>query len=923
MSGLYLVDAMALAYRSFYALLRTDMRAPDGRPTTAVHGFAQALLRVAESRAPSHMAIARDLQGPTFRHEIYPQYKAQRQPMPDDLRTQIPMVQEMAEACGLPVVSLPGYEADDVMATYCRLASEQGIPVFLMTRDKDLMALVDDRVRLFDPGRGSDRPEEIDPAWVRAKFGVDPGQIRDYLALVGDASDNVPGVPRVGEKTAVDLLSHYPDIESVYAHLEEIGQGKKALRKNLEDGRELMELSRTLVTLRVDLEPPLPLSALEFHGMDYPRLRRFLLDLGMRSLASQIDKITGTSAPTLRAAPPSPSAPERSDTIGLDLFDAVSDEPAPSALTTEIRTASSEAELAEIRSALQGVPRAALFAYADSRQALLGLSLSWTSGEAVHIPIGEGAGKLSVATVASALNGLWQAPERTWIANDSKALRRLLDAAGIHLAGVVEDVQIAAYLLSPGDRMGLERIAHARAGRILRTWEELLGSGRAKRVAEAVPLDEIGTWAGEGAQALVASWPVLEASLEEHDLARLYRDVERPLAEVLRRMEDHGIGLDRELFAALSSQMTAQIGELETRAVAAAGREFNVSSPKQLAEILFEHLQLKVGKKTGTGLRSTDSDTLEALRGEHELPGIVLEHRELSKLLGTYVDPLPLLADAHGRVHTRFQQTVAATGRLSSVDPNLQNIPVRGETGRKLRQGFVASGGRVLVSADYSQIELRLLAHLSGDEALREVYLAGEDVHARTASIVHGITPESVTADQRRSAKVVNFGVVYGMGPHALAQQTDLSYAQAKKFIEGYFSAYPRVKPYMDGILEQARSRGWVETILGRKRWIREINDHNRVFRERAEREAVNTPIQGSAADLAKLAMLSVDSEIRAGNLRADLLLQVHDELVLECDERDAPDVAAQVKRLMEGAMSLSVPLSVETGIGRSWGDAH
>ena len=912
MSGLYLVDAMALAYRSFFALLRTNMRAPDGRPTSAVFGFAQALLRVVESRGPSHMAIARDLSGPTFRHVLYPAYKAQRQPMPDDLRVQIPMVEELAAACGLPMVSLPEFEADDVMATYARLAKEAGLPVYLMTRDKDLMALVGDGIRLFDPGRGTERPEEIDPAWVKAKFGVEPSQVRDYLALVGDASDNVPGVPKVGEKTAAELLSRYPDIESIYAHLEEIGQTKKAVRRNLEEGRHLMELSRTLVTLRDDLDLP-PLGDLEFRGLDLPNVKRFLTDLGMRTLVSAADKLAGSAGPK----------PIHPDVSGLGLFESAPAEPS-NATAVNLQTISDNEDLAFLAGILRAVDPVALVPVPGSSKDLIGIGLSWGEGIGRYLPIGDEEGRLSPAAVLDALGGLWSDPGRTWIAFDGKALRRSMERMGWRLQGVVEEVQIAAYLLAPGERhLELERIAHFRAGRVLRRWEDLLGSARARRDPESVPTEEMCGWAAAAAEALVPAWKALREGLGKQDLSKLYAEVERPLSEVLRRMEDHGIALDRDLFAQLSSEMTRQIAELEAKASEAAGVEFNVGSPRQLGEILFDRLGLKAGRKTETGQRSTDSDTLENLRDQHPLPGIVLEHRELAKLLGTYVDPLPPMADANGRVHTLFQQTVAATGRLSSVDPNLQNIPVRGEIGRQLRKGFVAGRGKVLVSADYSQIELRLLAHLSGDAALRAVYDAGEDIHARTASVVHGVEPKSVTSDQRRAAKVVNFGVVYGMGPHALAAQTELSYADAKKFIEGYFSAYPGVKPYMEGILEGARTNGYVETILGRKRWIREINEKNRVFKERAEREAVNTTIQGSAADLVKLAMLAVDREIRSGRLDAALLLQVHDELVLECPVGSATGVAAQVKELMETAMTLSVPLSVETGIGENWGTAH
>lgn len=909
MSGLYLVDAMALAYRSFFALMRTGMRSPDGRPTTAVHGFAQALLRVVETRSPTHMAIARDLPGPTFRHDDYPLYKAQRQPMPDDLRAQIPLVEELAASCGLPLVSKERHEADDVMATYTRLAKAEGIPVFLMTRDKDLMQLVGDGVRLYDPGRGSERPEEIDSDWVRAKFGVGPAQVRDWLALVGDASDNVPGVPKVGEKTATELLLQYPDIETIYANLDTIGEKKKAVRKNLEEGRESMRLSRHLVTLVDNLDLP-SVSSLEFKGLDIPRMRQFMSDLGMRTLVAQLDKLAG-------GAPARASHP---DTQGLDLFSQAGEDPAVAAPEAKpaanLQILSDESDVSFCTGILRSVEKVALAPWLSETGALLGMGLSWSEGIGRFLPTPDG-------VLPDALRSLLSDTSRRWIAHDSKLLRRTLGAHGLEVAGVVEDVQLAAYLMAPGDRaLAMERIAQARATRVLRSREDILGGARNRRKAADIPQEELCAHAAGAAEAMFISWEKLFALLAKESLDGIYRDLELPLSAILRRMEDQGICLDKDLFASLSQELTTTIADLEKRCQELAGKEFNVGSPRQLAEILFDHLGLKAGRKTETGQRSTDSDTLEALKAEHALPGLVLEHREVTKLLGTYVEPLPLLADSQDRVHTTFHQTVAATGRLSSMDPNLQNIPIRGELGRRIRGGFVASPGHVLISADYSQIELRLLAHLSGDDVLREVYRAGEDVHARTAARVHGVAPADVTADQRRAAKVVNFGVVYGMGPHALAQQTGLPYAEAKRFIEGYFAAYPRVKPYMEEVLEAARCDGYVSTLLGRKRWIREINDNNRVFRERAEREAVNTPVQGSAADLVKLAMLAVDASIREG-LPARQLLQVHDELVLECPTESAQAVAAEVKRRMEGAMELSIPLVVETGIGPNWGAAH
>ena len=953
MSGLYLVDAMALAYRSFFALMRTGMRAPDGTPTAAIYGFAQAVLRVVETRKPTHMAIVRDLPGPTFRHLMYPAYKAQRSPMPDDLRAQIPLVEKLAESFGLPILSRETFEADDLMATYARLARAEGMEVYLMTRDKDLMALVDDGTRLFDPGRGGERPELIDAAWVEGKMGVPPRQVRDFLALVGDASDNVPGVPKVGEKTAADLLRQYPDIEAIYANLEEIGLKKKALRANLEAGRESMELSRILVTLREDVDPPLPLGSLAFTGLDYAGVRQFLTDLGIRALLPTVEKLAGfpresarqeAFAPSFAPGPgavwvppsgdlfsaaddPAPSAPAAagSESAGLPLFSA---EAKSAGWATNHQPVESLDDLRFLVSMARGAERLAvvpLLSRDNVREAkLLGLSLAWNEGLARHVPLGLSQGALPLAEVSAILKPILDDADLAWVAWDAKSLRTLLAAHGLDPKGVVDDGQLVAYLLAPGERhLSIERQAESRLGLRAGTLESLAGAGRSAKPLADLALESVSGYGCERADLVWRLWPVLRAKLAEVGLESLYTDLEKPLQETLRSMEEAGITLDLPLFATLSQTMGEQLVVLEAKAQEAAGKPFNVASPKQLADILFDHLGLKSTSKTSTGQRSTDSDTLEALKDAHVLPGIVLEYRELAKLKGTYVDPLPQLVDSQGRVHTRFQQTIAATGRLSSIDPNLQNIPIRGETGRQLREGFVAAPGHLLISADYSQIELRLLAHLSGDANLREVYERGQDIHARTAAQVAGVAPEAVTPDQRRAAKVVNFGVMYGMGPHALSQQIGVPFAEAKTFIDGFFAAYPMVQPWMDGVLEGARRDGFVTTILGRKRWIRDINDRNRPIRERAEREAVNTPVQGSAADLIKLAMLEVDRVIAAEALPCRPLLQVHDELVLEVREDAAEAVAKRVREAMEGAMTLSVPLVAETGIGRTWGSAH
>jgi len=915
MKGLYLVDAMALAYRSFFALMSARLRGPQGEPTSAVYGFAQALLRVADTRDPSHFAVVRDLKGPTFRHEMYPAYKAQRQPMPDDLVAQLPLLEELVAACGLPLLSKERHEADDVMATYAVMAKAQGLPVFLMTRDKDLMQLVGDGVCLYDPGRGSERPEEIGPDWVKGKLGVRPDQVRDYLTLVGDASDNIPGVSKVGPKTAVDLLTEFDTLDSIYANLDKVA--KKSVRGYLEAGQESAALSRRLVSLVTDLEVP-PFADLEYNGLNLEGIEAFLVAHGIKALLPAVYKLKGdgSTAPVM---------------VGLgvgkafDLFGGGDPEamPAPAPARPKVAAPNmqpvvDESDLEAVCVQVRSCKRLAVWPL-RGKDGLVGLGLAVAPGIVRYVPL-EGGVPFERLT-----EELWPRlqEKESVVLWGAKAQKRRLSLDGIRLSLACDDAELAAYLLAPGERNNtLEHLAET-LGIGLPDESTVLGTGKTRRDPSQLSQNEALSFAGMRADALLRVWNSLSERLDTEDLAGLYRELELPLSRVLGGMEETGIALDIPLFQGLSEELGGELARLEARSHEVAGHEFNLSSPKQLGTILFEELSLPHGKKTSTGAWSTDADVLEELAKVHELPRLVLEHRELAKLKGTYTDVLPTLCDELDRVHTTFDQTVAATGRLSSIDPNLQNIPIRGEIGRRIRHGFVASPGHLLLAADYSQIELRLLAHLSKDPALCAVYREGRDIHAQTASLVHGVAPEDVTADQRRFAKVVNFGVVYGMGAHALAGQLGIPNAQAKSFIEGYFDAYPRVKPWMEEVLEEARKTGFVKTILGRRRWVRGLNDRNRAFRESSERMAVNTPVQGSAADLVKLAMLRVDARIRESGSSARLLLQVHDELVLEVPEGEVEVVAAEVKRIMEGALSLDVPLVVEVGRARDWGSAH
>jgi len=912
MSGLYLVDAMALAYRSFFALMTARLRGPSGEPLSAVYGFAQALLRVADTRQPSHFAVVRDLKGPTFRHDLYDAYKAQRQPMPDDLVAQLPLLEELVAACGLPLLSKERYEADDLMATYAVMAKKIGLPVFLMTRDKDLMQMVGDGVCLYDPGRGQERPEEIGPEWVMGKLGVKPEQVRDYLTLVGDASDNIPGVPKVGPKTAVELLTEFGSMDNVYANLDKVA--RKAVRANLEAGRASAELSRTLVTLATELEVP-PFETLEYKCLDLDAIEAFLVAHGIKVLLPQVYKLRGGGATV-------PVAVGLGVGKAFDLFGSEMEEPVaapvPKVAVPNLQPVEDIGDLEALGAQMRSCKQLALWPVTGSK-GIVGFGVAIAPGIARYLPL---SGVLAAQELERHFWPVLREKEGL-VVWGAKALRKQLAVVGQTLTNAAQDAELAAYLLAPGERTNtLERLVLP-MGIAVPDDALVLGSGRSRKDASDLAPSDLLNFAGIRADALLRLWNAQQELLARHELTGIYRDLELPLSLLLGRMEAHGIALDVPLFQELSRELGQNLSELELKAHGLAGHEFNLASPKQLGVVLFDELKLAHGRKTATGAWSTDGDVLEELAKVHELPKTVLEHRELAKLKGTYTDVLPTLCDGQGRIHTTFDQTVAATGRLSSIDPNLQNIPVRGEIGRRIRHGFVAAPGHVLLAADYSQIELRLLAELSGDEHLRQVYRENRDIHAQTASRIHGVLPEEVTSDQRRFAKVVNFGVVYGMGPHALSGQLGIPNAQAKAFIEGYFEAYPRVKPWMEELLEEARRTEFVKTLLGRKRWVRGLNDRNRAFRESSERMAINTPVQGSAADLVKKAMLEVQAWIDASGSGAKLLLQVHDELVLEVPESEAAEVAAEVKRLMEGTMTLSVPLLVEVGQARDWGSAH
>lgn len=958
MPRLFVLDAMNLAYRAYYALIRRPLVNTRGENTSALYGFASMTLKIRREEDPDHWALAWDGPGPTFREERFPDYKATRKPMPPDLLAQIPAIEDFAQAIGLPVLEIPGVEADDVMGSLAACAAREGWEVTLVTSDKDLFQLVNDRVSILCPTGKGEEYARVGREGVKERWGVVPEQLRDVLALMGDTSDNIPGVPGVGQKTAVDLIAAFGSLEALYDRLAEVK--RDALRAKLAAHRSLAFLSRDLLTVRVDLDLPVRLDQLRRGAIragelaalgerwEIQRFRQVARDLGVEEDAAG-ERAHGRARPaapaTAPGAPPSgsrpeapaaaepapvaaarelpraprpappPAAPPAAPQGSLDLF-APEEDAACAGLEARLRAAVGPATtlLALLPVTGSGPPR---------RAPLVGLAVAAAAGAPVYVPLAHDPGaNLGRDRLAEWLGPALADPAIPKVAADAKALLHLLAGIGLPVAGEWLDLGVASFLCDPERDHGLDALARDVLGRALPPLAPPPARGQKPAAAAALPPRAVAA----AAEARVAALPPIAAALRDQLEARgqwpLWEGIERPLIPVLAAMERAGIALDRGVLAAMAAEASTGIARLEAELHALAGSPVNLHSGPQLAKLLFETLKLAPGRRTKTGY-STDQATLEELAGEHPFPGKLLEYRALAKLKSTYLDALPLEVDpADGRVHTTYHQAGAATGRLSSSDPNLQNIPMRTAQGRAIRRAFVAAPGAVLIGADYSQIELRVMAHLSGDPQLREAFASGEDVHANTARRVFGVTG-AIDPGLRARAKIVNFGVMYGMGARSLSQQMGIGLAEAQEFIGHYFRVYARVREFLDRTVEEARRRGYVETLLGRRRWVGAIDSPRGGERALAERIAINTPIQGSAADLMKLAMVRVHAALAHEHRGARLLLQVHDELVAESAAAGAAAVAATMKREMEGCLALEVPLVVSVGTGASWFDVH
>jgi DNA polymerase-1 len=906
---LFLIDGSALAYRSHFAFLRNPLLTRTGENVSAIFGFTHALLRIHEREKPSHWAVVSDTKEPTFRHARYPEYKATREKMPDELVAQLPGIRQILAAMNIPLIEKPGFEADDIIATLAREGAAAGFDVRIVSGDKDFCQLVTPRIKLYTPAKGDGAPEIVGPEEVPARMNVRADQIVDLLSLMGDASDNVPGVPKVGEKTAAGLLAKFGSLDQLYAKLDEVD--KPALRKTLAENKESALLSRELVSLDADVELPFKLADLARKPADPVATRRLFQNYEFRSL---LDRVPDAGA----AAPATTERVYRIVRGGDELRKLVKTLRAAGLFVVDTETTGLDPLSAD----------------------LVGISLSCRAGDAAYVPFRQPGDGLFAASSGTSgiekdpaleeLRALLADPKVAKAGQNAKYDLHVLERHGLPVSGVTFDTMLAHYCVDPAaashglDALSLQFFSHVK----IKT-TELIGTGKKQVTMDQVAVEKVGEYACEDADFTYRLIAPLQQQLKDAKVEALFQKLELPLMFVLKKMEAAGVALDGKALDEMSVKFAARAAELEKQIHALAGEPFNVKSTQQLATILYEKLkvpeQLGIKKvpRTETGF-STNAEFLEQMES-HPLVAAVLEYRQVEKLRSTYLETLPKLVNPRtGRLHTSFNQSVAATGRLSSQDPNLQNIPIRTELGREIRRAFKSRfEGGTIVSADYSQVELRLLAHLAKDEQLTAAFARNEDVHRRTASLVFKLPIEQVDPEMRTRAKAINFGIIYGMGAQRLARETGLKFGEAQEFIERYFQVFAGVKRFIDATLEQTRKDGYTTTLLGRRRAIPEINSEDPRIQANARNVAVNTPIQGTAADLIKLAMLAVDREVDAAKLESRMVLQVHDELVFDVAPGESKQVHEIARRCMETALDLSVPLKVDIGEGPTWLEAH
>jgi len=909
---LILVDGSSFLFRAYHAV--PPLTNANGEPTNAIYGVSNMLRKLIADYHSDYITVVFDAPGKTFRNALYDQYKAHRPPMPDDLRVQIAPLHNLIRAMGLPLIIESGVEADDVLGVLAQHAEQQGYDVIISTGDKDMAQLVTEHIILENTMSNS----RMDIQGVIDKFGVRPEQIIDYLALIGDTVDNIPGVPKVGPKTAAKWLEQYNTLENLVAHADKI-TGK--IGENLRASLDQLPLSKQLTTIKCDLDLPYNMEDLKQRPMDKAELRILLAELGFSSWLKMLDASTEPSTGS-------------SSTPDLSPIEAAQTEDKPAKIDSSYETVLTEQHFNDWLARLE---KAELFAFdtettsLDYSQArIVGVSFAVTPGQAAYVPLAHDypgvPDQLDRSAILEKLRPLLENPHKAKLGQNLKYDMHVLANHGIALRGIAHDTMLESYVLnSTATKHNMDDLAKEYLGIETIHYEDIAGKGAKQIGFQEVSIEQAAPYAAEDADITLQLHQLLNAKLAQQPrLLELYTDMEVPLISVLARIENNGVLIDAAMLAQQSLELSSQIISLEQHAHDLAGQTFNLGSPKQIQDILYDQQKLPVLKKTPKGQPSTEESVLQELAVDYPLPKLILEYRSLSKLKSTYTDKLPQQVDRQtGRIHTSYHQAVAATGRLSSSDPNLQNIPIRSEEGRKIRQAFIAPEGKKIVAADYSQIELRIMAHLSADKGLLKAFSEGQDVHRATAAEVFGVAPEQVTTDLRRSAKAINFGLIYGMSSFGLAQQLGLSRSQAQSYIDLYFARYPGVLNYMDRIRKQAREQGYIETLFGRRLYLPEINSRNAARRQYAERTAINAPMQGTAADIIKRAMIAADRWLYKDSPDAKMIMQVHDELVFEIAQDQVDDCAAKIRSIMCTAANLDVPLLVDIGIGNNWDEAH
>lgn len=923
MDKLFLLDAYALIYRAYYALIKNPRINSKGFNTSAVLGFVNTLEDVLKKENPTHIGIAFDPAGPTFRHEAFEQYKAQREETPEVIRLSVPIIKDIIRAYNIPILEVPGYEADDVIGTLATEAGKRGIRTYMMTPDKDYGQLVGEYVFMYRPKYGDKEFDVMGVEEVKAKFNIQsPTQVIDMLGLMGDASDNIPGCPGVGEKTAQKLIAQFGSIENLLTNTDQL---KGSIKTKVETNREQIEFSKFLATIKTDVPIALDMDALKRETPNEEALRKIFEEMEFRTLMERVFKNEKKTTPT-------PAAPQ-ADLFGF-FADENTDEIKNSNLT-RLEDLSYDYQLIDTeekrQELLQKILTKEIFSLDTETTGtdpiiaeLVGMSFAYAENQAFYVPVP--AEREEAQKIVNLFKPVFENPKTLKVGQNIKYDMLVLSNYGVEIGGPMFDTMIAHYVLQPELRHGMDYLAEIYLKYETIKIEELIGAkGKNQKNMRDLPPSDVYKYACEDADVTLKLKHVLEKELETSNAKPLFEEIEMPLVPVLAYMERNGVRIDTDALKETSKHFTARMNQIEAEVHQLAGVEFNIASPKQVGEVLFDRLKIvDKAKKTKTGQYVTSEEVLESLRGKHEIVGKILEHRGLKKLLGTYIDALPQLINPHtGRIHTSFNQTVTATGRLSSSNPNLQNIPIRNEDGKEIRKAFIPDDGCEFFSADYSQIELRIMAHLSGDPHMIEAFQKGQDIHAATAAKIYKIDLSQVTREQRSKAKTANFGIIYGISVFGLAERLNVDRKEAKELIDGYFQNYPHVKEYMDESIRSAREKGYIETIFKRRRYLPDINSHNAVVRGYAERNAINAPIQGSAADIIKVAMIRIYRRFKEEGLQSKMILQVHDELNFSVVPSEREKVEQIVISEMESAYKMKAPLQADCGWGKNWLEAH